>query len=101
MKANWHNSVSRYMLSNEDFSVFKLLVRELNNALNRAETNRKIVAMNRQLEESAVCDVLTGLYNRAGLYREVARITPMVIMWEISFFRKWLRYSGSQQEMEV
>ena len=36
--------------------------------------NNKIKEMNQQLEQNAVTDMLTGLYNRAGMYREAKKL---------------------------
>lgn len=74
MKANWHNSVNRYMLTDSDLDIYRMLIIELNNYLNREEANRKIVEMNKKLSAAATTDVLTGLYNRAGMYHEVSKL---------------------------
>ena len=39
MKENWHNSINRYMLNDDDLSIYKLLFRELFNAINRLDAN--------------------------------------------------------------
>lgn len=72
MKDNWHNSVNRYMLNNDDLSFFRLLFKELNNAINLSKVNKK-------LEESAQRDMLTGLYNRVGMYKEALRLENRVL----------------------
>ena len=71
MKDNWHNSINRYMLNEDDLSIYKLLFRELYNAVNRLYASKQIRVMNRQLAQNAITDMLTGLYNRAGLYKGV------------------------------
>ena len=71
MKENWHNSINRYMLNDDDLSIYKLLFRELFNAINRLDANKQIRKMNIQLAQNAITDMLTGLYNRAGLYKGV------------------------------
>lgn len=78
MQDNWHNSISRYMLDNGDLGIYRLLFRELNNSINRIEANEKIYEMNSKLAENSVRDMLTGVYNRAGLYREAAKIDKII-----------------------
>ena len=74
MKANWYNSVNRYMLTDSDLDIYRMLIIELNNYLNREDANRKIVEMNKKLSAAATTDVLAGLYNRAGMYHEVSKL---------------------------
>lgn len=38
------------------------------------EANDKIYMMNRKLQEAAVTDMLTGIYNRAGMYEEIRQM---------------------------
>ena len=78
MKDNWHNSINRYMLDYDDLRVYKLLFRELYNAIKRLEANKQIRSMNRQLSQNAITDMLTGLYNRAGLYKGVQNMKDNV-----------------------
>ena len=47
MKDNWHSSVNRYMLDEDDLNMYQLLFR------------------------AAVTDQLTGIYNREGFYRRI------------------------------
>ena len=74
MKDNWHNSIDRYMLNQDDLEVYRLLFKELTNSINRIEANQKIYDMNKTLAKVAITDALTGLYNRAGMYSEAERI---------------------------
>lgn len=74
MKDNWHNETSRYMLDEEDIKIYRLLWRELNDAVTKIQANRQIYEMNAMLEKSSVTDMLTGLYNRSGMYREIAKM---------------------------
>lgn len=71
MKDNWHSSVNRYMLDDDDLSIYQLLWREVRYSLNRLDAYDKIFEMNNKLYLSAVTDQLTGIYNREGFYRKV------------------------------
>ena len=71
MKDNWHGSIERYMLNENDLRIYTLLFREMEYSINRMEANEKIYLMNRKLQEAAVTDMLTGIYNRAGMYAEI------------------------------
>ena len=48
-------------------------MRDLNYSINRIEAYDKIFEMNRKLAAAATTDMLTGIYNRAGMYQEVER----------------------------
>lgn len=71
MKDNWHSSVNRYMLDEDDVNVYQLLFREVRYSLNRLEAYDRIYEMNTKLYLSAVTDQLTGIYNREGFYRKL------------------------------
>lgn len=71
MKDNWHSSVNRYMLDEDDLNFYQLLFREVRYALNRLDAYDKIYEMNTKLYMSAVTDQLTGCYNREGFYRKL------------------------------
>ncbi|MCM1282971.1 MAG: diguanylate cyclase [Muribaculaceae bacterium] len=71
MKDNWHGSIERYMLGEDDLHIYQLLFRELEYAINRMEANEKIREMNSKLQAAAVTDVLTSIYNRAGMYERI------------------------------
>jgi diguanylate cyclase (GGDEF)-like protein len=71
MKDNWHSSIEKYMLDEDDLNIYQLLFRELNYSINRMESNRKVHEMNKQLQLAAVTDMLTGIYNRAGMYEQI------------------------------
>lgn len=71
MKDNWHSSVNRYMLDNDDLDMYRLLFREMRYAMNRLEAYEKIYEINTKLYLSAVTDQLTGIYNREGFYRKL------------------------------
>lgn len=71
MKDNWHSSVNRYMLDEDDLNIYQMLFREVKYSLNRIEAYDKIYEMNNKLYLSAVTDQLTGIYNREGFYRKL------------------------------
>ena len=74
MKDNWHSSVNRYMLDDDDLDMYRLLFREMRYALNRLEAYEKIYEINNKLYLSAVTDSLTGIYNREGFYRRLNQL---------------------------
>ncbi len=78
MKDNWHGSIERYMLNEDDLSIFKLLFRELEYSIARIEANEKANEMNKRLKQAAVTDMLTGIYNRAGMYREIEKLEKRI-----------------------
>lgn len=74
MKDNWHSSVNRYMLDEEDLSVYEMLFRDVQYAMNRLEAYERIYEMNQLLYKSAVTDQLTGVMNRKGFYEKIAAL---------------------------
>lgn len=78
MKDNWHGSIERYMLNEDDLSIFKLLFRELEYSIARIEANEKANEMNKKLQQAAVTDMLTGIYNRAGMYQEIEKLEKRI-----------------------
>jgi len=74
MKDNWHSSVNRYMLNNDDLDMYRLLFREMRYAMNRLEAYEKIYEINTKLYLSAVTDQLTGIFNREGFYRKLTTL---------------------------
>ena len=78
MKDNWHGSIERYMLNEDDLSIFKLLFRELEYSIARIEANEKTNEMNKRLKQAAVTDMLTGIYNRAGMYQEIEKLEKRI-----------------------
>ncbi len=71
MRDNWHSSIERFMLNEEDLNFYATLFREMNQSISRMETRREINEMNQKLHKSAVTDPLTGIYNRAGMFEEI------------------------------
>lgn len=74
MKDNWHSSVNRYMLDEDDLSIYRLLFREVRYSLNRLDAYEKVYEMNTKLYLSAVTDQLTGIFNREGFYRKLGTL---------------------------
>lgn len=68
MRLNWHSSLDRFMLDDSDLQMYMLLFRELSYAIKRMEASHAVHEMNRQLQAVAVTDLLTGIYNRTGMY---------------------------------
>ena len=71
MKENWHASMESYMINEDDLAIYQLLFRELGFSVNRIEAYEKIYEMNQKLSHVASTDMLTGLYNRTGLYNSL------------------------------
>lgn len=78
MKDNWHGSIERYMLNEDDLSFYKLLFREMEHSIKRMEANQKVYEMNRKLQVAAVTDMLTGIYNRTGMYEEIHQMAERI-----------------------
>ena len=74
MKDNWHSSINRYMIDDDDLQMYRLLFMEFGHAIKRVESYAQIFDMNQRLKEAATTDTLTGVYNRAGMY---ARLKSM------------------------
>ena len=74
MKDNWHGSIERYMLNEDDLNMYRLLFREMEYSINRMEAYEKASEMNKRLQAAAETDMLTGVYNRAGMYQQLAEI---------------------------
>ena len=73
MRENWHSSIDRYMLNEDDLNIYQLLFREMSYSINRMEAYEKVFEMNSKLAQAAVTDMLTGIYNRAGMYQEIEK----------------------------
>lgn len=71
MKDNWHNSINRYILNDDDLHMYRLLFMELGHAIKRIESYEQIYEMNQRLQAAATTDTLTGIYNRAGMYAQL------------------------------
>ena len=73
MKDNWHGSIERYMLNESDLNFYRLLFREMEHSIKRMEANQRVHEVNRKLQMAASTDMLTGIYNRTGMYEEIRR----------------------------
>lgn len=78
MKDNWHGSIERYMLNEDDLSFYTLLFREMEHSIRRMESNQKVLEVNRKLQTAASTDMLTGIYNRTGMYEEIHRMAERI-----------------------
>ncbi|MBQ3583906.1 MAG: GGDEF domain-containing protein [Lachnospiraceae bacterium] len=57
---------NRILMDEEDLMIMKTAIIQLHNGLERIRSRRNIVAINEKLNEIAITDMLTGLYNRQG-----------------------------------
>lgn len=71
MKDNWNSSTSKYMLDENDYNVYNLVLSQLVNAINLLEKQQEINEINVQLENAAVTDYLTTLLNRDGFFMNI------------------------------
>jgi diguanylate cyclase (GGDEF)-like protein len=74
MKNNWNSITHKYMLDESDMNIFSLAYRQLINALEMLEKQQQITKINSKLENAAITDYLTGLYNRDGFHTMVDNI---------------------------
>lgn len=58
---------SRIIMDEDRLMIMKTAIIQLNNGIDRIISRNNIVEMNKKLNELAVTDMLTGLYNRQGL----------------------------------
>lgn len=65
-------------LDRNDITIFKFALRQLNDTLYRMKARDEISRMNKQLQQSAVTDLLTGLLNRQGFTKEIEDYTSLV-----------------------
>ena len=78
MRNDWNCKVKRYSFSESDESIINLIFRQLMDAIERIESRQKIEKINAELQfvngrlkQLAICDMLTGLYNRQGFSEEL------------------------------
>ena len=74
MKTNWNSVTHKYMLDESDMNIFSLAYRQLINALEMLEKQQQIKKINTKLENAAITDNLTGLYNRDGYYSVIENV---------------------------
>lgn len=73
MKDNWNSPINKYMLDENDFNVYSLVLSQLVNAISMLEKQQEINKINIQLENAAVTDYLTSLLNRDGFFANIHR----------------------------
>ena len=74
MKDNWNVSSSKYLLNENEYHIFRLVLRQLLTAIEKIENINKISHINHELQKSSVTDYLTGLNNRDGFYGKVNKL---------------------------
>lgn len=74
MKYNWNSVINKYMLDESDLNIFSIAYRQLVNALEMSEKQKRIKEVNLQLENAAITDYLTSLLNRDGFYSNISRL---------------------------
>lgn len=62
---------NRILMNEDDLVIMKTAIIQLNNGIERIRSRRDIVEINEKLNELAVTDMLTGLYNRQGFAKMV------------------------------
>ena len=88
------NDLSGYMLScienhenltgninffdRNDLTIFKFALRQMNDTIYRLRARDEINEMNHKLQQSAVTDLLTGLFNRQGFTKKIDDYTNLV-----------------------
>ena len=71
MKTNWSIETYRYLLNENEATIFTLLLRQLLLAIDKIENMNEIRHINDALKKSSYTDYLTGLRNRNGFYEKV------------------------------
>ena len=68
-----HNNMTNNItfLDRNDITIFKFALRQLNDMIYRIRARDEISRMNKQLQRSAVTDLLTGLFNRQGFAKQI------------------------------
>ena len=74
MKDNWNAPANKYMLDENDFNIYSLLFRQLADSVHMLEKQSEINLINTQLENAAVTDYLTLLFNREGLFSNLRKM---------------------------
>ena len=73
MKDNWNSRTNKYMLDETDFNIFSLSYKQLVNSLYMLEKQQHIEIINHQLENAAITDYLTGMFNRDGFHANILK----------------------------
>lgn len=74
MKTNWSIESYRYLLNENEATLFNLLLRQLLLAIDKIENMNEIRHINDALKESSYTDYLTGLKNRNGFYEKIHKL---------------------------
>lgn len=61
-----------------DLTIFKFALRQMNDTIYRLKARDEINEMNHKLQQSAVTDLLTGLFNRQGFTKKIDDFTALV-----------------------
>ncbi len=67
-------------LDRNDLTIFKFALRQMNDTIYRLKARDEINEMNHKLQQSAVTDLLTGLYNRQGFSKKIDDYSRLVDM---------------------
>ena len=62
---------SIHFFDRNDLTIFKFALRQMNDTIYRVKARNEINEMNHKLQQSAVTDLLTGLFNRQGFSKKV------------------------------
>ena len=65
-------------LDRNDLTIFKFALRQMNDTIYRLKARDEINKMNLKLQQSAITDLLTGLYNRQGFSKRLEDYTELV-----------------------
>lgn len=65
-------------LDRNDITIFKFALRQLSDTIYRLQARDAIRDMNQKLQQNAVTDLLTGLFNRQGFAKQVADYEALV-----------------------
>lgn len=71
MRENWSSPTNKYLLDENDFKVYSLVLSQLVNSISMLEKQQEINEINIRLENVAITDYLTSLLNRDGLFRNI------------------------------
>lgn len=71
-------SCSLIFLDRNDLTIFKFAIRQMNDTIYRLKARDEINEMNLKLQQSAVTDLLTGLYNRQGFTKKIDDYSSLV-----------------------
>ena len=66
MKDNWHGSIERYMLNEDDLNMYRLLFREMEYSINRIEAYEKASELNKRQQAAAEPAMRPGVCMRVS-----------------------------------